>query len=309
MTSTNQSAPLLIVIAGPTAVGKTAAAIEVAEALGADILSADSRQFFKETSIVTAHPSAEELQRVKHHFVDFLDIHTSYSAGDFERDALEFLEVYFKTKRVLVVTGGSGMYINALLQGFDELPSDPMVREALNKEFEIHGIQKLQEELKLRDPEHYDRMDIHNHMRLIRALEVCRITQAPYSQLRTGEAKPRPFRWVMAGITCEREELYARINKRVDEMVVAGMVEEARRLYPHRGLNALNTVGYNELFDYFDGKLTLEESIALIKQHTRNFAKRQMTWFNRQANLVWFDRTELNQLVAWAQNEAQKTHD
>lgn len=292
--------PLLLVVVGPTAIGKTAAAIHLAQHHKLEILSADSRQFYHKTTIGTAHPTAEELAAVKHHFIDFLDVTTPYSSGDFERDAIAFLEEHFHSHDAAVMTGGSGLYVNAVLHGFDSLPSNPSIREALMSEMAERGIEVLQEELKEKDPGHYATMDIHNHQRLIRALEVCRASGLPYSQLRKSTKKDRPFRYAIAGITCERSELYERINHRVDKMVADGLVEEARQLYPHRDENALNTVGYKELFEHFDGKISLEESIALIKQHTRNFAKRQMTWFNKQNEITWFNRHDREGLLEWS---------
>lgn len=302
MTTTN-TRPLLLVIVGPTAVGKTAAAIDLAKHHGLEIVSADSRQLYRNTAIGTAHPTVEEQQAAKHHFIDFLDISTPYSSGDFERDVISFLDKHFENHNAAIMTGGSGLYVNAVLHGFDALPSDPTIREALIKELEENGIEALQEELKERDPVHFGEMDIHNHQRLIRALEVCRTSGNAYSELRKNTNKIRKFRYAIAGITCEREEMYQRINMRVDQMVAAGLVEEARLLHPHRGANALNTVGYKELFEHFDGKISLEESIELIKQHTRNFAKRQMTWFKKQSDITWFDRRDKEALLAWSDEQ------
>lgn len=304
--TTTSKRPLLLVIVGPTAVGKTAAAIDVARHHGLEIVSADSRQFYRNTAIGTAHPTVEEQQAAKHHFIDFLDITTPYSSGDFEREAISFLDNHFLSHSAAIMTGGSGLYINAVLHGFDALPSDPTIREALIKELEANGIEALQEELKERDPLHFSEMDIHNHQRLIRALEVCRTSGIAYSELRKNTQKSRNFRYAIAGITCDREEMYQRINMRVDKMIEAGLVEEARLLHPHRGANALNTVGYKELFEHFDGQISLEESIALIKQHTRNFAKRQMTWFRKQSEITWFERSEKEALLAWSDEQMKE---
>jgi len=292
--------PTVIALVGPTAIGKTAAAIRMAQALKTDVVSADSRQFYREMSIGTAKPTREEQAEATHHFVDFLSIHQEYSAGHYERDVIDFLDGWLANNPSIVLAGGSGLYLNAVVNGFDELPANPVIREALNKQLHEEGLPALQAQLAQCDPEHYHRMDIHNPQRVIRALEVCLTTGTPYSQLRTQSATERNFRTVWVGLTAPRELMYQRINQRVERMVENGLIDEARGLYPHRSLNALNTVGYKELFAHFDGDLSEAEAIALIQQNTRNFAKRQVTWFKRQSSIVWFDFREVDSLIAYA---------
>lgn len=280
--------PTLIVIAGPTASGKTAAAIEVAQYYHTVIVSADSRQFYREMSIGTAKPSPDELAAVQHFFIDNLSISQSYTAGDYERESLALLNELFKTHKVVVLAGGSGLFINAVCKGFDEFPdTDPLIRERLNQELEKKGLNFLQEKLKAADPDYYAQVDINNPQRIKRALEVFETSGQPYSSFRKASANKRPFRTLKFGLDWPREILYDRINRRVDEMTKQGLVEEVRSLLPYRHLNALNTVGYSELFDYFDGNSELGTAIAFIKQNTRRFAKRQMTWFGRDKDMIW----------------------
>ena len=281
---------LLIVLAGPTASGKTAAAIEVAKHFNTVVVSADSRQFYREMSIGTAKPSVEELTAVKHYFIDSLSITETYTAGDYEKQCLELLTELFKVHDVVVLAGGSGLFIKAVCEGFDEFPdADPEVRNRLNNELDDKGLSYLQEKLKAADPEYYQRVDINNPQRVIRALEIFESTGKQYSSFRKSAENKRPFRILKFGLNMPREVLYNRINLRVDIMVQQGLVDEARSLLPYRHLNALNTVGYSELFDYFDGKTDLQTAIALIKQNTRRFAKRQMTWFGKDKEIVWVD--------------------
>lgn len=299
--------PLLISLVGPTAIGKTAVSIELSRQLNADIISCDSRQFFKELAIGTAKPTEEERSLAPHHFVDFLSIEDEYSAGDFERDALSLLETYFKENSIAIVTGGSGLYLKALLKGFDDLPSDLGERAVLIAQFNKSGLKPLQDELKEKDPVQFERMDTNNHQRVMRALEVCRITNKPYSSYLTDKTVDRPFELLEIGITAERLTLYERINTRVDVMMEAGLLEEAKAVYPKRALNALNTVGYKELFDFFDGRCSQEEAVEKIKQHTRNFAKRQMTWFKKNTGAKWFDISEKDELIAYAIEQSRKS--
>jgi len=277
----------LIVILGPTAVGKTAYAIELAHALGTEIISADSRQIFKELNIGAARPSLEELGTVKHHFIATASIHEEYSAGRFEREALSTLHELFRIHDTVVCCGGSMMYVDALLNGFDELPSDKAVREQWSASLESNGIEFLQNELKILDSEYYSQVDLNNPHRLIRALEVCTLSGKPYSTLRKASAKERDFLIEKRGLNMSRELLYARIDARVEGMMEKGLLEEVKGLYPFRNLQALNTVGYKELFDYVEGKFTLDEAIAKIQQHTRNFAKRQLTWWRKDREIDW----------------------
>lgn len=282
--------PMLIVIAGPTASGKTAAAIEVARHFETVVVSADSRQFYREMSIGTAKPNAQELAAVKHYFINTLSITENYTAGKYEKQALALLNELFKTHRVVVLAGGSGLFIKAVCEGFDEFPDiDPKIRQRLNQELENQGLLYLQEKLKIADPDYYAQADINNPQRVARALEVFEGTGKPFSSFRTSAVNKRPFRILKFGLNLPREVLYNRINRRVDVMVKEGLVEEVQSLLPYRHLNALNTVGYTELFDYFDGKTDLSTAIELIKQNTRRFAKRQITWFGRDTEIGWVE--------------------
>jgi len=284
----NHELKTLIVILGPTASGKTALAIELANKLETEIISADSRQVFKEMAIGTAKPTPEELKQAKHHFIDSHSITENFSVGDFEQAGLAILEKIFETHDTAVMVGGSGLYIKAICEGFDDLPTaSPEIRSKLNREFEEQGITHLQGKLKDADPVYYAQVDLNNPQRLIRALEVFEQTGVPFSSYRKAVLSPRPFRVIKIGIDLPREILYQRINRRVDEMVKQGLIAEVKSLLPYRHLNALNTVGYSELFDYFDNKTDLETAIALIKQNTRRFAKRQMTWFRKDQQIRW----------------------
>lgn len=278
----------LIVIAGPTASGKTAVGIRLAKHFKTVVVSADSRQFYREMSIGTAKPSHEELAAAKHYFIDTLSVTENYTAGDYEQDALKLLDELFKIQNVVILVGGSGLFIKAVCEGFDFFPGiKPGIRERLIEEFEEKGIGSLQEKLQLADPLYFSQVDLNNTQRVIRALEVFESSGKPYSSFRKSGGGERPFQIVKIGLGMEREVLYERINGRVDEMIKHGLVDEARSLLPYRHLNALNTVGYTELFDYFDGKTDLETAMALIKQNTRRFAKRQMTWFNKDKEITW----------------------
>jgi len=284
----------LIVIAGPTASGKTAAAIRLAQYFDTVILSADSRQFYREMSIGTAKPDAEELAAAKHYFIDSHSINEPFSVGDFEKQGLALLDELFTQHNVVILVGGSGLYIKALCEGFDDIPqADEGVREQLNTELAENGILPLQEELKSVDPAYYNQVDINNPQRIIRALEVYRSTGQPFSSYRKATTNNRPFNCLKIALDLPREVLYNRINTRVDAMVAQGLVEEARSLLPQRHLNALNTVGYSELFDHFDGKATLAAAVELIKQNTRRFAKRQLTWFRKDQQIHWLTPDEI----------------
>lgn len=283
----------LICILGPTAVGKTAVAIELAKHLNTEILSADSRQLYQELSIGTAKPSAEELAAVQHHFIGHISIHQSYSAGDFERDALKRLEELFKKHDVVVAVGGSGLYVKALLEGLDKMPEgDEQLRNELYQLFESNGINALQERLIQVSPESASAIDMNNTQRVMRAIEI-----AEGGGLNKDIIKqPRAFQTLEIILNRPREILYNRINKRVEEMIAAGLIDEAKQLLPHKDLYALQTVGYTELFEAFEGKMTTEQAITLIKQHSRNYAKRQITWFKRQSNAHWFEPEQLNEI-------------
>ena len=278
----------LIVIAGPTASGKTAIGIELANRFKTVVVSADSRQFYREMSIGTAKPRPEELAAAKHYFIDSLSITKNYTAGDYEHDALLLLDRLFKTHDVVILAGGSGLFIKAVCEGFDVFPGIKAgIREKLNEEFESRGLSYLQDRLRSFDPVYYDQVDLNNPQRVIRALEVFESSGKPYSSFRKSGNGERPFRIVKIALGMERDVLYDRINQRVDEMIKQGLVEEVRSLLPYRHLNALNTVGYSELFDYLDGNTDLETAVASIKQNTRRFAKRQMTWFNKDKEIIW----------------------
>lgn len=278
----------LIIILGPTAVGKTEYSLQTAEKYQTEILSCDSRQMFREMKIGTAAPTDEELKRVPHHFIGNLSIHDYYSCGRFEIEALAKCEELFQRHDTLIMTGGSMLYIDAICKGIDDVPNiDEELRNSLWKRFEEEGIDSLRNELKLLDPDYYQTIDLQNGKRIIHALEICLQTGKPYSSIRQNKAKERPFAIEKIGITRPREELYERINHRVDVMFEMGLEEEARRLYPFRKLNSLNTVGYKELFEYFDGKCTLEEAKELIKRNSRHYAKKQMTWFKRDNTIRW----------------------
>ena len=280
----------LIVIAGPTAIGKTALAIAIAKHYQTEIISADSRQFFKEMTIGTAKPNPEELAQAKHHFIDSHSILQEFNVGSYEKQAIEKIENLFHQYDVLVMVGGSGLYINAVLFGFDELPkADEGLRNQLNQQLELEGIEKLQIQLQELDPAYYNQVDIHNPQRIIRALEVCISTGKPFSSFRKTEAKKRSFESIIIGLNTEREKLYERINLRVDQMISNGLVEEVTELKEYKNLNALKTVGYSEIINYLEGNWTLTEAIEKIKQNTRNFAKRQLTWFRKYTEIHWFE--------------------
>lgn len=280
----------LIVLTGPTAVGKTKEAINLAKALNTEIISADSRQFYKELNIGVATPSKEELEEVKHHFIGHISIHNNYNVGLFEKDALERIDLLFKTYDTIVLTGGSGMYIDVVCNGMDSLPDvDIEIRNELNRIFKEEGISVLQEELKEKDIEYHNIVDTKNHIRLIRALEVIRQTGKTFSFYRTNKKTQRDFQIVKFALQRERSELIERIDKRVDLMIESGLLEEAKEVYPYKNLSALNTVGYKELFKYFDNQISFQQAIEDVKTNTRRYAKRQMTWFRKDKEYIWLD--------------------
>ena len=279
----------LLSVVGPTAIGKTKLAIALARYYDTEIISADSRQFYKEMEIGTATPDRKELSLVKHHFIQYKSIFESYSVGDFERDALQLLEKLFKEKDMVIMVGGSGLYIDAVIRGLDDFPKiDSNIRKQLNERLHRQGIGKLQEELKKMDPSYYKKVDINNPHRLVRALEVCIGTGKPYSSFLYSEKKNRPFRTISIGLEAERALVYERINNRVDKMIEQGLIDEAKSLAKHQELNALQTVGYKELFKFFNGAWSLDFAISEIKKNTRRFAKRQMTWFKKNKDILWF---------------------
>ncbi len=284
----------LILLIGPTGVGKTDLSIELAQQLATEIVSCDSRQIYREMRIGTAVPSPEQLAAVPHHFIGTHSIHEVYTAGKYELEALELLEQLFRTHDQVVMTGGSGLYIDALCKGIDDFPEVvPGLREQLMQRIDTEGLEALRQELKLVDPESYRQLDLKNPHRVVRALEVSLSIGKPYSSFKTKEEKARPFNIVKIALQRPREALYDRINRRVLQMMEQGWEAEARGLYPFRHLPALNTVGYKELFDYFDGKTTLSEAVSLIQQHTRNYAKKQISYWGRDKSIRWMSPDEL----------------
>ena len=287
----------LLTIVGPTAIGKTSLAIDLALHFGTEIISCDSRQFFKEMSIGTAVPSAEELAQVKHHFIQHKSIFEPYSVGDFERDAITLLTELFQRNDVVIMVGGSGLYADAVLYGLDDFPEvSTEIRNELNTHYQVQGIAYLQTKLKDLDPIQYERMDIQNPQRMLRALEVCIASGKPYSSFLNKKKILRDFTNLTIGLTAEREVVYERINRRVELMLEDGLLIEAQRLFPYKELNALQTVGYRELFDFFEGKISLDFAIEEIKKNTRRFAKRQYTWFRKNKDIHWFEISQLDNL-------------
>ena len=289
----------LITIVGPTGIGKTRLSIALAQALGCEIISCDSRQFYKEMRIGTAVPSDEELALVKHHFIQNRSIIEDYSVGQFEKDALYLLNDLFIQYDYVVMVGGSGLYVQAVLEGLDAFPDvSPQIRNELKQLLELNGLEHLQEKLKQLDPETYDQIELSNPHRVIRALEICLETGEKYASFKAKPKEPRPFQSILIGLDAPRKEIYKRIELRVDAMLEAGLLEEAQRLFPQRHLNALQTVGYRELFDYMEGKTTLDFAISEIKKNSRRYAKRQNTWFKRNPEIQWFDyQTELSEIL------------
>ena len=293
----------LIVIEGPTAVGKTAFAVTLAKMLGSVVISADSRQFYQELSIGTARPSAEEMEGVKHYFSGNLSIHDYYNVARFETDVLKLLPSLFAENPLVIMAGGSGLYIDAVCNGIDDFPDpDPELRSYLKGLLRDEGIEKLRELLKEQDPAYYDSVDLMNPVRLQRALEVSITSGKPYSELRAGQFRKRDFRILKIGLNLPREALFERINRRVEMMMEAGLPGEAGSLLPFRHLNALNTVGYKELFEYFDGKVLLEQAVENIKTNTRRYAKRQLTWFQRDKEVNWFEPSQVKDVYGWVVN-------
>ncbi|HEY9169063.1 MAG TPA: tRNA (adenosine(37)-N6)-dimethylallyltransferase MiaA [Lutibacter sp.] len=280
----------LITVIGATAIGKTALSIRLAQHFNTEIISCDSRQFYKEMNIGTAVPSSDELAAAPHHFIQNISVFDDYSVGQFEKDALKKLDELFSKNNIVVMVGGSGLYTNAVLEGFDDFPeTDPEIRLKLNKQIKNGELGILQNQLKNLDPESYNTIEIENPHRLIRALEICIGTGKPYSSFKNKDKIKRNFIPIKIGLTADREVMYDRINKRVAIMLNDGLLEEAKKLYPHKELNALQTVGYRELFDYFDGKGTFDFAIEEIKKNTRRFAKRQVTWNKKDETIHWFD--------------------
>ncbi|MCD7935538.1 MAG: tRNA (adenosine(37)-N6)-dimethylallyltransferase MiaA [Tannerellaceae bacterium] len=281
--------PTLIILLGPTGVGKTELSLRIAEHFDSPVVSADSRQLYKEIPIGTAAPTAAQRQRVKHYMVGTLDLTDYYSASQYETDVLHLLDTLFPDHPVVVMTGGSMMYLDAVSKGIDDIPTIlPEIRETIYKEFEESGLAPLLAELKQVDPVHYEEVDRNNYKRVIHAVEICRQTGRPYSSFRTKTKKERPFRMVKIGLTRDREELCERINLRVGQMMQEGLLEEAKKVFPYRQLNSLNTVGYKELFQYLEGNWPLDFAVEKIKRNSRVYARKQMTWFKRDPEIRWF---------------------
>jgi len=297
----------LITIVGPTAIGKTSLSIALAQFFNTDIISADSRQFYKELHIGTAAPNIKELKQAKHHFIHHKSVLDEYSVGDFEREALSVLESLFKSNNVVVLVGGSGLYIDAILKGLDAFPKiKKSIREQLNKDLKTSGLLSLQNKLKVLDRISYEKIAIDNPHRVIRALEICIGTGKPYSSYLTQHKSQRPFTTITIGLTAERDIIYQRINERVDVMMKDGLLLEVKNLIKYKQLNALNTVGYKELFQFIDNTINLDEAVSEIKKNTRRYAKRQLTWFNKNSEIQWFDiNHDTNNIIDYINEKIQ----
>jgi tRNA dimethylallyltransferase len=287
----------IIIIVGPTAIGKTALSIEIAKSLNTEIISCDSRQFYKELKIAAAPPSPKELATIKHHFIQHLSVKEDYNAGTFEIDAIAKIEKLHKIKDTIVIVGGSGLYVNAICKGFDKMPEIPInIRTTLNDKFKQKGIAWLQQEVEKIDPVFFESCDTQNPQRLLRALEVYKATGEIFSSFKSDTAKVRPFEIIKIGLTIDRALLYERINTRVDKMLENGLLEEVELLIPFQQKNALQTVGYKEIFAFYNNECTLEKAVENIKQNTRRFAKRQLTWFRKDKNIIWFEPDQISEI-------------
>ncbi len=297
----------LIVIAGPTAIGKTAKAIQLAQSLDSEIISADSRQFYKELKIGVAAPSIDELEAVKHHFVGHLSITDYYNVSRYEHDVLRLLETYFKEHQYAILVGGSGLYIDAVCKGIDDLPDpDKDIRQRLKNTYAKNGLEPLKEQLQELDPLYYQIVDLNNPNRILRALEVCLATGRTYTSLRNNETKAREFEIIKIGLDRPREELFDNIEQRVDRMIQVGLVDEVRSLQDYKNLNALNTVSYKEIFNFLDGTWSFDKAIEKIKTHSRRYAKRQLTWFRKDQDISWFHPDEIDKIHAYINFENSK---
>ncbi len=294
------SKPTLIVLIGPTGIGKTDLSLNIAEHYNTEIISADSRQLYADLKIGTAAPTPEQLARVKHHFVGTLQLTDYYSAAQYEAEVMKKLDELFKRHNVIVLTGGSMMYVDAVCKGIDDIPTvDEETRKTLMQHYENVGLERLCAELKILDPEYYDIVDKKNPKRVIHALEICYMTGQTYTSFRTSQTKERPFNIIKVGLRREREELYARINKRVDIMMEDGLLEEAKSVYQYKDLNSLNTVGYKEMFKYLDGEWELPFAIEKIKQNSRIYSRKQVTWFKRDTDITWFHPDDTNNIMSF----------
>ncbi len=297
---TTQQTKYLVIVAGPTAVGKTSVSIQLAQQLNTSIISCDSRQFYREMTIGTAKPSPEELQAAPHHFINNLSIKEPYTVGDFEKEVLAFLAQQFQQKQVVLMTGGSGLYIHAVCNGLDVFPDvDPAIRAAIKEQYLAQGIETLQTELQALDPVYFAEVDQANPQRIMRALEVCKSTGKAYSSFRKKQAVKRPFQIIKIALNRDRNLLYERINKRVDIMLSEGLLAEAQALYPYKHINALQTVGYKELFSFMDGEIDRHEAIRLIKRNSRRYAKRQLTWLRKEPDWYWFYPEQFDEISAF----------
>ncbi len=297
----------LIVLTGPTGIGKTRVGIEIAKHFNTEIISADSRQMYRELSIGTAVPSPSELSEIKHHFIQSFSISENLNASKFESLVLNTLETLFENHKIVLMVGGSMLYINAVCKGIDRMPDvDPEIRESLKTKLETEGIESLRFQLKRLDPDYYEAVDLKNPNRIIHALEICLMTGKPYSSFRSNPNRKRPFAILKIGLDCERETLHRRINQRVDEMVEAGLEGEARKLYPLKHLNALNTVGCREWFAHFDGEISREKAIELIKRNSRRYARKQLTWFRNDTEIKWFQPSEIPQIINFIDSKTEE---
>jgi len=295
----------LVVLAGPTAVGKTSCGIEIAGHFGTEIISTDSRQIYKECTIGTAVPSARELARVKHHFIQCISVREVYNASIFEMQVLERLEQLFKRHNLILMVGGSGLYIDAVCQGIDDLPQvDPLLRQELLERFRKEGLEALTLQLKSLDPVSYGKVDLKNHMRVLKALEVSLQTGLPYSSFLSDTKKERPFNILRVSLDLDREILYGRINQRVEQMMEDGLLEEVKQLRHLKGYTAMKTVGYRELFRVLEGELSISEGVDLIKRNTRKFARKQLTWFRKENRYQWFQPQKTREIINWIEKES-----
>lgn len=290
----------LIIVTGPTGIGKTNLSIQLAEHFSTEIISADSRQIYREMKIGTAVPSEQELQKIKHHFINSVSIHDYYNVSRYEHEAIEVIENLHKKNPIVILTGGTGLYIDAICNGIDLMPDpEPNIRLDLNNKFKTHGLLWLQNKLKQLDEDYYNVVDLNNHARLIRALEVCIQTGKTYSSYRTSKHKPRNFQFIKIALNSDRNLLYSNINKRVELMVQAGLIEEARTLYQYKNISALKTVGYQELFEAFDGNISIEKAIETIQNNTRRYARKQISWIKRDPNYNWFGPNQIQEIIVF----------
>jgi len=293
----------LIVITGPTGIGKTNLSIQLAQYFSSEILSADSRQVYKEMEIGTAVPSDEELKKIPHHFIKTVSIHDYYNVSKYESQAIALLEQLYKKHKVVILTGGTGLYIDAVCKGIDLMPDpDPKIRENLNRLFKEKGLDFLQQQLKIKDLEYYQTVDLNNPARIIRALEICEQTQKPYSSFRKTTAKNRDFKTIKIALNTDRSILYDRINRRVHLMIENGLIEEAKSLYTYKDLTALKTVGYQELFSAFSGEYSIEEGITRIQNSSRKYARKQISWIRRDSEYRWFEASQINEIISYIES-------